>query len=91
MFIPCMQLIEKKQVGSKIYRVHDKPKTPYQRVLDSQYVTEEKKQELKKIRESLDPFTLKAEIDKRLQIVRRLAAVSFEQWIKDHPDPVEIQ
>ena len=91
MFIPCMKLIEKRQVGSKIYRVHDKPQTPYQRVLNSQYVSEEKKLELKKIRESLDPFTLKAEIDKRLQIVRRLASVSFEQWIMNHPDTIEIQ
>jgi hypothetical protein len=90
MFIPCMKLIEKRQVGSKIYRIHDKPMTPYQRVLNSPHVSEEKKQVLKKIRESLDPFSLKAEIDKRLQVVRRLASVSFEQWINSHPDVIEV-
>lgn len=90
MFIPCMKLIEKKQVGSKIYRVHDKPKTPFHRVIDSPHVLEEKKQMLKEIRQSLDPFTLKAEIDARLKIVRRMASVSFEQWINSHPDLLEV-
>ena len=90
MFIPCMKLIEKKQLGSKIYRIHDKPQTPFHRVLASPYVSEEKKQMLKEIRESLDPFTLKAEIDKRLKIVRRLASVSFEQWIDSHPNILEV-
>lgn len=90
MFIPCMKLIEKKQINSKIYRIHDKPLTPYQRVLNSPHVSEEKKQMLKEIRESLDPFTLKAEIDKRLQIVWRLASVSFKQWINSHPDMIEV-
>lgn len=34
-FTPQLKLVEKKRIGSKYVRKYDKPKTPYQRLLES--------------------------------------------------------
>ncbi|MCX6641822.1 MAG: integrase, partial [Candidatus Bathyarchaeota archaeon] len=46
-FCHSVKLIEKKRVASKTIKRYDKPKTPYQRVLESSEVTNAKKQALK--------------------------------------------
>lgn len=48
-FIPSVKLISKERLGSKIKKIHDKPKTPYQRICESKYIDKEKKNELHKI------------------------------------------
>jgi hypothetical protein len=77
---PCMKLIEKKRVGSKIYKIHDKPKTPYQRVLESSFVTDENKEKLKRIYEAHNPFVLKDEMRRLEMTVVKLAKISYEDW-----------
>jgi hypothetical protein len=47
-FQPVIKLIEKTRVGSKVIKKYDKPRTPYQRVLESLLVPDDKKQQLKK-------------------------------------------
>jgi len=42
-----MKLVEKVRVGGHVRRRYDVPKTPYQRVLDSPQVPEEKKTKLR--------------------------------------------
>ena len=75
-FIPSVKLIEKKRVGSKIIKRYDKPKTPFQRVLeaDSCYVSNAKKRELQKLFESLNPFDLRNAMEKKIAKIFKLAA-----------------
>jgi hypothetical protein len=66
-FRPSQKLIEKTKINSKYKKKYDTPKTPYQRVLESEYVSEEKKEELKKIYKKLNPFELKNKIEYKLK------------------------
>ena len=61
-FQPSMKLIEKTRIGSKVKKKYDTPKTPYQRVLESPFVSEEVKEELKRLYETLNPAKLKREL-----------------------------
>ncbi len=74
-FQPSVKLIEKKRVASKTIRKYDKPKTPYQRILESKYVPASKKQVLKEQFEGLNPFKLRKAMEKKLnhifQVLRR--------------------
>lgn len=51
-FIPTMMLLRKERVGGKVYRRYD-INTPYNRVLESSDVSEEKKQELRERKAAL--------------------------------------
>jgi hypothetical protein len=63
-FVPQLKLIEKVRVGSKIVKKYDKPKTPYQRLLDSKFLTMGQKEELRRRYKLLNPIELR-EIIKR--------------------------
>lgn len=68
-FQPTIKLIEKKRAGKhqqKIKKIYDTPKTPYQRVLNCEEVDREKKEELTKLYETLNPVTLRKSIEKKL-------------------------
>ena len=68
-FIPSVKLIEKirDDRGRVIRRVHDKPKTPYQRLMEYKPISDKTKQKLKRIYNSLDMIELRQEINKTLQ------------------------
>jgi len=70
-FQPVIKLVLKERIRGRIYRRYDKPKTPYQRVMESQGVPEEKKQQLSGIYESLNPAQLKRSIDRKLRVLSR--------------------
>ncbi|MCD6426727.1 MAG: hypothetical protein J7L03_01305 [Caldisericaceae bacterium] len=38
-FSPCMKLIEKTRIGSKVIMKYDKPKTPYRRIMESDKIS----------------------------------------------------
>ncbi len=57
-FIPFVKLVEKYRQGSKIIKKYDKPKTPFQRILESQYIPEKTKIRLQKFFNELNPFEL---------------------------------
>ena len=65
-FLPNTKLTEKQRVESKIIKKHDKPATPYQRLMKSEHVTEERKNELTEVYNSLNPFELKKTIKKKV-------------------------
>lgn len=75
-FIPSVKLIEKKRIGSKTIKRYDKPKTPFQRILeaDSKYVSNAKKRELQKLFESLNPFDLRNAMEKKIAKILKLAS-----------------
>ena len=75
-FLPSVKLIEKERIRSKVIKKHDKPKTPYQRVLEADLmdVPHSVKQKLTKQLEYLNPFTLKKIIDKKIEKILQLAS-----------------
>jgi len=70
-FQPVIKLILKERIKGRIYRKYDKAKTPYHRVMESKEVSEKKKQELKRIYESLNPAQLKRDLDKKLSLLAK--------------------
>ncbi len=68
-FQPVMKLKSKIRVGGKIQRRYDQAATPYQRIMASEEINEQKKSELKKTYDSLNPALLKREIEKKLDLL----------------------
>lgn len=69
-FIANKKLIAKKRFGKhkeKIKKVYDQAKTPYQRVLESNTVSEKEKMKLRKIYVKLNLVELRRNIDKKLK------------------------
>jgi len=67
-FTPSMKLIKKERDGSKIIKQYDEPKTPYQRLIESGYLTTEQRKGLIQKYNNLNPYFLKRELDKKLKI-----------------------
>jgi hypothetical protein len=72
-FQPVMKLLEKARIGSKVTKKYDKPKTPYQRVLESPDVDKEKKKELRHEYAKLNPAELKRQITRIQNKLKNLA------------------
>ena len=68
-FYPAMKLIEKQRIGSKIKKIHDKAKTPYERLMASSDITKEQKKPLTEKFQQLNPFTLRDNLEKKLQLI----------------------
>lgn len=72
-FQPSVKLVKKIRIGSKLKRVYNKPKTPFQRVCESKEVNSKKVAQFKKLFLSLDPFELSQAIEKKLTRIQSLA------------------
>jgi hypothetical protein len=59
----------KKRINSKYLKKYDPPRTPYDRVLASDQITDEAKERLKMVHQSLNPFILKKTIEKKLRVI----------------------
>ena len=68
-FQPVIKLFVKERVAGRIHRKYDKPRTPYQRLLESPEISEKKKQELREIYLTTNPAQLKRQIDKKLDML----------------------
>jgi hypothetical protein len=68
LYLPSVKLVKKVRVGSKVRRVYDAAQTPMERVLAGAQAKPERVAELKRLRQSLDPFQLGKLIDQKLQI-----------------------
>jgi hypothetical protein len=66
-FCPSVKLLSKTRVASKTVKRYDKPKTPYQRVMESAFVPKENKQKLTALFESLNPFDLRDAMEEKLK------------------------
>jgi len=71
-FLPSVKLIEKERSGSNTIKKHDKPKTPYQRIMESQYIPKNTKDALTKQLELLNPFELRNIMEIKLKKITRL-------------------
>ena len=72
-FLPSTKLLEKRRVGSKTIKVFDKPKTPFQRILESEHIDNRLKTLLKSKYTFLNPFDLRKSLDKSMTKFFRLA------------------
>jgi len=61
-----MKLKEKIRDKGKVHRKYDIPKTPYQRIMESQRIPKGTKDKLTKIYLSLNPAELKRKIDEKI-------------------------
>ncbi len=75
-FCPTLKLLEKKRINSRYYKKYEKPKTPYQRLMESTHISEINKKTLKNIHQTLDPFKLKRQIDRQLKAIFKLVSVT---------------
>lgn len=78
-FMPTQKLLKKIKVNSKYKRHYAKPKTAYERLLDSPDVADEIKMEKALLHQTLNPFELKQMIEKKLKKIFR--------YVKTHPKP----
>lgn len=67
-FIPTFKLESKVRVGARIVKKYDKPKTPYDRLLRSEHLSSEQKENLMKLKKDLNPFKIKTEMESKLKI-----------------------
>ena len=74
-FRPCVKLLSKERVNSKIKKKHSKPITPYQRLLASVHIPKNQKEMLTDIYNTLDPFVLQNLIQNQLSIIFSLVNV----------------
>jgi hypothetical protein len=71
-FRPTLKLKEKLRINSRYLRKYEPPLTPYQRLLDSDQVSQEAKKALEAVYNSLNPFKLKRKIEEKLKAVFHL-------------------
>lgn len=72
-FQPVLKLAGKSRNGAKVHKVYDTAQTPYQRLLNSEILSEEKKRELAAVYSALNPVTLLKQIRKTVQHLWTLA------------------
>jgi hypothetical protein len=70
-FLPSMKLVKKWRVGSRWKRLHDKPQTAYQRLLTSGQLGAKERKNLSEQYQSLDPFVLANDVERRLKSILR--------------------
>ncbi|PMU94976.1 hypothetical protein C1X83_35925, partial [Pseudomonas sp. GP01-A4] len=75
-FTPSLKLESKIRVGGALKKKWEKPKTPYQRIIESQAVPDGIKLRLKEHFRCMNPFLLRQELDKKLKRFMELAEIN---------------
>ena len=65
-FLPVTKLVQTERHGSRLKKIYDQPKTPYQRVLDAPEVSDASKTMLRRVHAQLDVVVLKRQVDELL-------------------------
>lgn len=78
-FTPVMKLESKERIGGKIIKVHSKPKTPYQRLMDSGTLEVNQWNELKSKYDSMNPFELKKDLERQLKWFFKITEVGYKE------------
>lgn len=71
-FIPQLKCVEVKRVGAKYVRKYDSPKSPYQRLLESDHLSNFEKQELRNKFNTINPIKLRKELNDQIKRFNRL-------------------
>jgi len=75
-FRPSQKLLEKTKINSKYIKKYDIPKTPYLRLIESEHISQLKKDELMNIFKNLNPFEIKDEISRKLKAILKNISVT---------------
>ncbi len=73
LFLPSVKLLKKVRVGSKVRRVYEAARTPFERVKGCPQADPQKMAQLEPLRKRLDPFQLSRTIERKLERISRLA------------------
>jgi hypothetical protein len=73
LFLPSVKLVKKVRVGSKVRRVYDAARTPFERVRECAQTDAQKVAQLEQLRKCLDPFQMSRSIERKLERISRLA------------------
>lgn len=84
-FQPVIKLVAKERIKGKIKRKYDVPKTPYQRVMESQETSQDIKTSLRSLYESLNPAALKRGIDAKLDLLYKMYQAKQKSLLKVEP------
>lgn len=76
--LPTIKLVSKVREGGHIRRVYDKPRTPYQRLIESGQINRKTRQHLQSIYEGLNPAELKRSIDEKRERLDVASATKAE-------------
>ena len=71
-FIPSSKIISKERNGSKMMKKHDQPRTPFQRLYESNDIAKNIKDDLRKKHKLLNPFLLQNDITRKIKALLRL-------------------
>lgn len=78
-FRPVMKIKSKEKINNSVCRKkYDSTQTPYQRLMNSKQISDEKKQELKKLYLSLNPVELKTKIDQKLNKIKNFKPIFIQ-------------
>lgn len=66
-FRPATKLIAKQRIDAKIKKIYDKPKTPYQRIMESKHISRKNKTELTQFFRTLNPFRLQNIMENKIK------------------------
>jgi hypothetical protein len=89
LYYPSAKLIERRREGNKLIKRYDTPKTPCQRLLDCEDISEEQKQWLRQEFEKYNPMELIRNIERiqgellRIANAKRTAQVRAEREVRD--------
>ncbi|HLZ93571.1 MAG TPA: hypothetical protein VKQ28_17835 [Candidatus Acidoferrum sp.] len=73
LFLPSVKLLKKVRVGSRVRRVYDAARTPFERVKTCPPADPEKVAQLEELSKRLDPFQLSRIIERKLERIASLA------------------
>ena len=68
-FYPNLKLLSKTRKGARTIRKYSLPQTPFQRLLESNHLSQEQKLKLQSQSQQLNPLQLKREIEEKLKLV----------------------
>lgn len=70
-FYPTLKLVKKHRVGAKMTKIYDRPKTPYQRLLDSKSLSSLKEEQLIINRNQCNPIEMARKLEEKLSFFRK--------------------
>ena len=68
-FCPSLKLLSKTRKGAKTIRKYHPAQTPYQRLVESQHLSQEQSQKLHNQFQQLNPLQLKKQVEQQLKVV----------------------
>lgn len=85
-FTPVLKLVSKERIGGRVKKKYDDPKSPYKRLLDSSYIDEETKTELRNKFYTKNPIFLKKQLDQKLhEFFKRLDELKIGKRMTGSP------